>query len=389
MFTAPARLPHLLRPSQYSSSEQYSRERWTVLRSCWHFVGMRDELAKPGDFLTCDLLGQPIQVRNFDGELHAVSNTCAHRHCLLTSAARGHSPTMQCQYHGWEYDCDGRTRHIPKPKNFVPFDRESDRLPTYRVATCGKLVFVSLDEDGPSLREQLGEVYEICEDRFGDDWRSVMEWDEAYECNWKVAIENSLEAYHVPNVHPGSFGADPDEERSEHGVIANGTWFETDLPFDRHGWLANWFQRREQSVVRMTGRTPTNRYRQVHVFPNLLFSFTDQISLCHGVLPTGPTTARGIARQTCLGGGSGYDPRQWMVGLWSRISARVTRWILSEDLALYADIQRGLEASTARGILGRCEERIHAFQEYLYDALRLHNRGDDTAGVPSYTAVPR
>jgi phenylpropionate dioxygenase-like ring-hydroxylating dioxygenase large terminal subunit len=349
-----------------------------LFRPAWHLVGTTQELAHPGDFLTCELLGQPVQVRNFLGQLHALSNVCAHRHCLVSSASHGHSRTMRCQYHGWEYGEDGATRRIPEPRNFAPIDSELLRLPKYRVETCGALVFVSLLEFGPTLAEHLGPIHGLCAERFGDGWRPFLNWKPDYPANWKVPVENSLEAYHVPAVHDRTFGSDPGERRSTHTIGKFHTSFHTTLPFNPHSRGDVFFQRCEAAIVGRRGGSQGGTYEQHHSFPNLLFSFTDAISLCHCVLPTGPRTSQAVIRQF---GWVGNRPgvRHWLAGRWGHVAAHVTRRILLEDTRLYAAIQRGLEASEHPGVLGRCEERIHALQAYV-------RRATGAAAAPSPAA---
>jgi len=150
MFLTSERLPHVLSPASYWSEQHYRRELAALFAPAWHIVGTLDEFERPGDFITCELLGRPIQVRNFAGELVAASNVCAHRHCLISSEASGHTQRMTCQYHGWEYGADGYTRRIPEANNFAPIDREQLRLNVYRVACCGRLVFVCLAEAPPT-----------------------------------------------------------------------------------------------------------------------------------------------------------------------------------------------------------------------------------------------
>ena len=73
----------------------------------------RAELAKNGDFVTRDLFGTPLLVRNDEGELRAFVNACAHRHARITSAPHGSAMRLRCQYHGWEYDGRGAVCKIP------------------------------------------------------------------------------------------------------------------------------------------------------------------------------------------------------------------------------------------------------------------------------------
>lgn len=112
---------------------------------------------------------------------------------------------------------------------------------------------------------------------------------------------------------------------------------------------------------------PTGEYWQHQVFPNLLFSFTDAISLCHCVIPTGPRTSRAIVRQFGRTIGSKFPVRRLLARAWGGIAARITKQILREDMALFGDVQRGLNSSPHRGVLGTCEERIHAFQQFVAD----------------------
>lgn len=365
MFAAPQSLPHLLPPSAYCSPDAYAQD-LAVLRDGWHVIATTGELAAPGDFVTGDIAGVAVQVRNFDGQLQVLSNVCAHRHCLINSQPSGHAAKMRCPYHGWEYQADGRTGRIPQPKNFVPFDKEQLRLPAYRVETVGQLVFVNVGDEPGTLRDWLGEdFHRFLEERFGSGWRLSLKWQPDYPANWKVPIENSLEAYHVPAVHPHTFKLAPDEQESQHQLLSSRTAFGTRLPFSPHSRLDAWFQRCEGLIVRRLGHADTREYWQHHVFPNLLFSFTDAMSLCHCILPTGPRECRAVVRQfgrLPRQGGAIASPLAW---LWSRLTAGLNRHILKEDLGIFSAIQRGLERSPHAGVLGRCEERLHAFQCFM------------------------
>ncbi|MDB5348564.1 MAG: dioxygenase Rieske iron-sulfur component [Schlesneria sp.] len=364
MYVSNSRLPHVLPPSAYWSLESSQSENKVLLTKGWHLVGTTVELSQSGDFLTCQLLGIPIQVRNFDGQLSALSNVCAHRHCLITRLTSGRSSKMKCQYHGWEYDKTGRTQQIPVAKDFAPLDRERTQLAEYRVSTCGKLVFVSLAGDGPLLVDFLGDFFAVCSERFGQGWEPFLNEDAEHECNWKVPVEGTLEAYHVPQVHPSTFGTFPQEAKTSHVLGSNHTTLSTRLPFGASSKLDGIFQWLEARFLRLMGRIPTADYRHHHCFPNVLFSFTDAVSLCQCLVPTGPESCRSIVRQFGYVGKS-RGPRRWIARIWGRLAARITKRILAEDRALFKSVQQGLRNSTHEGMLGRCEERIHAFQVYV------------------------
>ncbi len=372
MFQSTTGLPHILSPQAYYAPEIFRSEMESVLKSAWHLVGTLDDLSKPGDFLTIAIAGEEIQVRNFEGNLKAFSNVCAHRHCLLTALPRGNTQQMRCQYHGWEYGQDGFTRKIPCAKDFAPIDRNKLRLAEYRIDSVGQLIFVCLDPKAKSLAEFLGPIARLVAERFGEDWHRFYRGQSDYAANWKVAIENSLEAYHVESIHPNTFRNAPGEERSEHQLSDCHTAFLTDMPFAAHHRVDQWFQKCEAWMVKRLGRTPERRYQQHHVFPNLLFSFTDAISLVHDVQPVSPTNSRSLLFQFGVYPQAGKRWQKLLAKSLGYLETLILKRIMHEDIQLYPMIQRGLRASSNRGVLARSEERIHAFQTYMARALQRH-----------------
>jgi len=372
MFRSDTRLPHLLSPEAYFDPQQALREE-PLLRQSWHPVALFEQLARPGDFVTCEVAGEAIQIRNFDGELRALSNVCAHRHCLISSCGRGNSSTMRCQYHGWEYGRDGRTRRIPASNNFRPFESSGEQIPMFRVEACGPLVFVSPSASGPGLSDVLGDVSSRLKDRPPEDWRPFLLLEMEHQANWKVVVENTLEAYHVPYIHAETFKETPSEQRSEHRFSAEGTSFHSTLPFAPESKTDAWFQQREGQFLRWLGRPVTSEYSQYHLFPNLLFSVTDAVTLSHCVLPTGPDTCRSVIFQLGICPNRGALKRQGCRA-WGRITAWLTHRIMSEDALLFPQIQRGLKSSSGEGVLGRCEERLHSFQSYISERTQSASR---------------
>ena len=387
MYLAETRLPHVLPPLAYRTQEWFDAEQTQVFRRAWQVVGTTADLAKPGDFITAEIAGTAVQVRRFGDETVAVSNICAHRHCLIEGRPAGNTPTLRCPYHGWEYGADGRTRKIPASRNFVPFDANSERLARYRVETCGGLVFVNLELNGPELPEFLGPVYDLIQSKSGPDWRVFLNRRRDVPVNWKVPVEASLESYHVPAVHPGTFREDPGESRSEHTINGTHTAFETTLPFDAHSRADAFFQRLEGRILRACGFGITGRYAHHHVFPNLLVSHTDTLLLVQSVLPIGPSECRMLSWQFGqVGAGS---LRRRVMGAWGRLAAGLTTRVLEEDISIYPRVQQGLNLSHGRGVLGRCEERIYAYQLWLDTQMtdgkaeRSASRGTDIAARDS------
>jgi len=363
MFTNQHHLRHLLRPAQYVSEEQHRSELRHLFHSAWHPLCTTGDLAKPGDFLTFDLMDTPILLRNCEGELRAFLNVCPHRHTRLTDAARGHSEQFRCQYHGWEFNKDGGTGKIPEAKAFRPWDRENACLKRFRLETCGEMVFVNFSDHGPSLREWLGPLWERWEPYLGGAYRHAITWEADFACNWKVVLENSLESYHIPLVHPKTFGVMPTEENAWHELEPTFTTFKTMIPND-------WVNRRQAGLVRMLGEKPTMEYWHYNRHPHITLSTLDVHRLVMCVFPLTPTTCRYRSTLFVLRGRK-HGPLSWSVARLLRpIVIAVAKRVFREDGGLYPAIQRGLEASPHRGVIGTREERIFHFQQFVIDECR-------------------
>lgn len=363
MFTNQTHLRHLLRPHHYTSEEQYRAELRHLFLPAWHPLATVGELSRPGDFLTFDLLDTPILLRNFDGELRAFLNVCPHRHSRLTDRPRGNTERLRCQYHGWEFKKDGSTGQIPDARAFRPWDRENSCLRPFRVETCGELVFVNLSDTGVSLREWLGPLWDRWEPGFGGAFRYAMTWEQDFPCNWKVVLENSLESYHIPQVHPKTFKTYPDEPICWHELDPRFTTFRTAVPQD---YVGRWQAR----LVRWLGEPVTGHYWHHARHPHVTFSSLDVHRMMMCVFPTGPTTCRYRSIVYTLRGRR-RGPLSWAVGRFLRpIVVSVGKKVFGEDGSIYGAVQRGMAASPHAGVIGTREERIYEFQKYVLDNTR-------------------
>ncbi len=361
MWVHPGRLPHVLAPSCYFEREFAAREHAALFAPGWHAVTTKGALANPGDFITLELLDEPVLVRNCAGEIRAFQNVCAHRHAMLTSAACGTSPRMRCQYHGWEYDDDGKSLRIPDAKSFAPLAKGSETLRRFRAATCGQLVFVSLAAAGPSLRDALGEItWARIEALFSDDYRLTAAWTTEHAANWKVPVENALESYHVPQVHTTTFKTLSKAHDATHTLAPDFTALVNVTP--PAGALLRWISAQWRAA-------PERVYAHHHAFPNLLLAQTDISSLAQVVLPVAPDRSRSLAFCFVHRGEGRRLVHRALGPLVGEIVERYTRQVLREDNALFAAIQRGLTASGHHGVIGAREERVHAFQEYVARAV--------------------
>ena len=365
MFLHQHSLRHLLRPEHYCSQQHFDREIADLFRPTCQFVAAKSELARDGDFLTLTLFDRPLLIRNSGGRFLAYENICSHRHCLLTEQSTGHQPALRCQYHGWEYDDEGRTARIPDARCFRPWDRENSRLTMFPVESCGDLLFIPLAPPACSLRDWLHPFFDETEAAFtAPFWKLAHVWDYDCDCNWKIPAENTLESYHVPALHQKFFGDFlPEEQLSEHQLDSRFT----SLTYSASSRL----ERRQAQLNRWLGGSPINEYRHRHIHPNTVLVSTYTINYALMYVPTSPTTVRIRVRMFAIRGTRRGPIAAGVSWLAWRIAKSRTLQVHNEDRGIYSAQQRGLERSHHPGVIGSREERIFAFQQYVLGSLGI------------------
>ena len=196
---------HSLPARWYSDPAVLELERERVFRRSWQYAGRAEAVAEPGAFITTDVGGLPlVVVRDREGELRAHVNVCRHRGHHLVEG-EGRCSTLQCPYHAWTYDLDGRLRKAPRADAEPGLDLDGIALIGASVATWGPFVFVHADPGAAPLADHLGALPEVIASTGLEldalRHRERTEW--ALDCNWKVAVENYLECYHCQIAHPG------------------------------------------------------------------------------------------------------------------------------------------------------------------------------------------
>ncbi len=169
----------------YIEPDFLALEKERIFARTWQAVGRIDEVARVGDFFTCEVLGEPLVVtRGTDGILRAFYNVCRHR-AGNVAAGKGNRKSLQCRYHGWTYALDGTLKTTPEFEGVEDFDKSCYGLHPVRVETWGPFVFVNLDADAEPLAQMLGAILPETAHIPLAEMRPVERRDYIIECNWK------------------------------------------------------------------------------------------------------------------------------------------------------------------------------------------------------------
>jgi choline monooxygenase len=117
----------------------------------------------------------------------------------------GRKKSLQCRYHGWTYSLAGQLLRAPEMDGVAGFSPESTHLHPIAVHAWGGLVFANLSQS-PILPAAFFEDIPERAARFRvGEMKHTLRREYVLSCNWKVYVDNYLEGYHLPIVHPGLF----------------------------------------------------------------------------------------------------------------------------------------------------------------------------------------
>lgn len=197
--------------AHYTDEATHAAERDALLWGGWAGIGVGADVPEPGDAKPLEFLGLPLlMLRGRDGVLRVFRNTCRHRGMILVDAPRRIEGAIRCPYHSWCYAHDGRlvaTPHVGGPGMNRAEGIVNDDLGLVEVAShlWRDVVFVDVSGKAGPFEEVHAELLARWAQvdapvvHGGADSRFVLE----VACNWKLAVENYCESYHLPWVHPG------------------------------------------------------------------------------------------------------------------------------------------------------------------------------------------
>ena len=212
----PIKDAHGLPNECYTSKEYTLIERKKLFEDKWMVIGVASSLPNVGDAKPVDILGMPILlVRGKDKKIRVFHNVCSHRGLKLVTKPGNIKNVIRCPYHSWSYNFDGElvaTPHIGGMNihQTKDFERSKSNLKEIRSYIWLDLIMININNNEMSFEEYIKPL----SDRWEKFWpikdRELINHSNDFgyfklnaNCNWKFAIENYCESYHLPWVHPG------------------------------------------------------------------------------------------------------------------------------------------------------------------------------------------
>ena len=207
----PISLARGLPNAHYIDAAVFEEERGALLMSGWSGLAVAADVPDPGDARPLTFLGMPLLlIRDRGGQVRVFHNICRHRGMILVDAPRKIEGAIRCPYHSWCYSTEGRlvsTPHVggPGQNTAEGIDRDLLGLVEVRSHIWLGVVWINLSGDAPDFEKANADLLA----RWSEFGKPLFHGgpDSAFQlevkCNWKLAVENYCESYHLPWVHPG------------------------------------------------------------------------------------------------------------------------------------------------------------------------------------------
>lgn len=187
----------------YHDTGIYRRECENLFHHDWMLFCHEALLSTPGEYVAYTLAGRPVMVlRGKDGELKGFHNLCRHRASMVLKEGQGKTGVLRCMYHGWVYDSDGKLCKAPGFGGDEAALCERTSLFPVHVCSFAGLVFISMAENPPDFEGNIGALPQALEQEDLSAFKFHSMASHRLKCNWKTYIENYMEGYHIPVLHP-------------------------------------------------------------------------------------------------------------------------------------------------------------------------------------------
>lgn len=352
-----------LPPPAYTSPELFQLEREHIFERDWICVARTDQLPNPGDYRCVDLVDQPIVLtRDQHGEIHAFSRVCAHRAMPIADGC-GNARTLTCPYHLWSYNLDGSLRGAPLMDGLDGFSPKEIQLPKLAVETWQGFVLVSRSPNTKSLGPQLTQLDALLDGYTFADLTIIGSADYDSPWNWKILVENFMEAYHHIGPHDTSF---------EPVYAAKDSWVEDNngAPFAfLHMPMRAELPTPDDCVFPRLEEARRRELFAATVFPTLLFAASPQGGVWYQLKPTAHnqmTLTIHLLAPSAIAETLSEEDR---AGIVAGVQA-----IHDEDITVNRGPWQGLQAPmTQPGRLSRLEKAIWQLNQYWLDRLGLRS----------------
>ena len=199
----------------YLSDEYFKIEREKVFFNNWIVVGVSSSVPEVGDAKPFNLMGIPLLIlRDKNNKIRVFHNVCSHRGMILVKEECKLKNTIRCPYHSWSYTFNGEliaTPHvggmnIHETEGFIKSKSNLKEISTH---VWMDLIFINVNKNKKDFEQSIDPLEKQWSKFISKEDQKLIRhardfgyFNMQVKSNWKLAIENYCESYHLPWVHP-------------------------------------------------------------------------------------------------------------------------------------------------------------------------------------------
>ena len=199
----------------YLNDKYFKIEREKVFFNNWTVVGVSSSVPDIGDAKPFNLMGIPLLIlRDKNNKIRVFHNVCSHRGMILVNEECKLKNTIKCPYHSWSYNFNGEliaTPHvggmnIHETDGFIKSKSNLKEVSTY---VWMDLIFINVNKNKKNFEESIDPLEKQWLKFISKEDQKLIRHAKDFgyfsmevRSNWKLAIENYCESYHLPWVHP-------------------------------------------------------------------------------------------------------------------------------------------------------------------------------------------
>lgn len=188
--------------SAYTDINLFGEELKRIFYSDWFFVCHENQIPNKGDYFSFQVANEClVAIRGRDNEVRVLSNHCRHRGSILLNEGFGNTKNIVCPYHSWSYSFEGKLKGSPFTGS-VEVKKEEHCLHQVKLESWRGLIFINFKKDAEPLFvrykgiEKYLDLFKVDKMNFSPSSKI-----ETWNCNWKLAMENAMESYHLFSIH--------------------------------------------------------------------------------------------------------------------------------------------------------------------------------------------
>jgi len=199
----------------YISDDYLIYERNKIFFGNWSVIGTASSIPEVGDVKSYDLLGIPLIIlRDQEKNVRVFHNVCSHRGFKLVDKDCKLKNVIRCPYHSWSYNFKGElvaTPHIGgiNKHQVEGFDKNKSNLKEVRSKVWMDLIFININSNAENFENSIEPLEKRWSKFLNKEDQKLIRHAKDFgyfnidvKSNWKFAIENYCESYHLPWIHP-------------------------------------------------------------------------------------------------------------------------------------------------------------------------------------------